>query len=60
MDNGDYNWIDDPFDERKGDRLGGMTKGARTAFVLAMVALAILLMVLFVLVGASLLQFASA
>ncbi len=57
----EYNWLDDPFDEKKNARLeaSGMSKGSKTAFLLGMLALLIVIVVLFVLVGASLLSFAT-
>ncbi|MBQ9068554.1 MAG: hypothetical protein IJ131_05740 [Eggerthellaceae bacterium] len=58
----EYNWIDDPFDDKQNVKLGGtgMSKGAKTAFVLGMLALAVLVIAVFVLVGVSLLSFAEA
>ena len=57
----EYNWIDDPFDEKKNARTKsqGMSSGSKTAFLLGMLALAVLVVVVLVLVFTSFLSFAS-
>lgn len=59
MGNNEYNWIDDPFDEKKAARLEGMGKGSKTAFALGLLAVAILVLVVLFLVGLSFISFAS-
>lgn len=56
----EYNWLDDPFDEKKNAQLQSrMSSGSKAAFGLGLLALVILIVVLFVLIGLSFLSFAS-